>query len=142
MQPDPIKRTKARIVKVIDGDTVRVRLKGGPKRDVRFLGIDTPEVYGGRECGGSKASKALKKLLPTSTRVMLVSDRTQDLADRYKRLLRYVMKGKVDASKAQIRVGMSKTYTYAKRVSRYRSYKSTEKQTKRSNRGLWKTCWK
>lgn len=115
--------------------------RGGPKRDVRLLGVDTPEVYGGRECGGPKASKALKKLLPRNTRVMLVSDRTQDLTDRYSRLLRYVMKGKVDASKAQIRLGMSKTYTYDKRVSRYSSYKSTEKQAKRSDRGLWRSCW-
>ena len=38
--------------------------------------------------------EGVKKVLPRNTRVMLVSDRTQDLADRYKRLLRYVMKGK------------------------------------------------
>jgi endonuclease YncB( thermonuclease family) len=60
----PIKKQAARIIKVIDGDTVRVKLKGGPKRDVRLLGIDTPEVYGGVERGGKAASKKLKKQLP------------------------------------------------------------------------------
>jgi hypothetical protein len=79
----PIKKQAARIIKVIDGDTVRVKLKGGPKRDVRLLGIDTPEVYGGVECGGKAASKKLKKQLPRNTKVKLISDRTQPLVDKY-----------------------------------------------------------
>ena len=34
-------RQAARVVKVLDGDTVRVRLASGPRRDVRLIGIDT-----------------------------------------------------------------------------------------------------
>src|SRR5690349_12912041 len=48
-QQDPIKVQRGSVVRVIDGDTVRVRLRKGPRVDVRILGIDTPEVYGGKE---------------------------------------------------------------------------------------------
>jgi endonuclease YncB( thermonuclease family) len=137
----PIKRQAARIIKVIDGDTVRVKLKGGPKRDVRLLGIDTPEVYGGVECGGKPASKKLTKMLPRNTKVKLISDRTQSLTDRYDRLLRYVMKGKVDTGKAQLRRGMAKVYTFKKRVARYKAYKGARAQAKRRNVGSWRNCW-
>jgi endonuclease YncB( thermonuclease family) len=45
---------RARVVSVTDGDTIKVRFKGR-RRDVRLIGIDTPEVYGGAECGGRAA---------------------------------------------------------------------------------------
>jgi endonuclease YncB( thermonuclease family) len=137
----PIKRQAARIIEVIDGDTVRVKLQGGPTRDVRLLGIDTPEVYGGVECGGEPASKKLKTMLPRNTRVMLISDRTQSLTDRYDRMLRYVMKGKIDTGKAQLRRGMAKVYTFDKRVSRYNVYDGAQAQAKRRNVGNWRNCW-
>lgn len=141
-RPEPIRRDAAIVLKVIDGDTVRVRVaRSGLRRDVRLLGIDTPEVYGGRECGGPQASGALRKLLPRNTRVQLVSDRSQALTDRYDRLLRYVMRGKVDASKAQLRLGMARTYTVGRPVARHRDYAATQAAAKRANRGSWRTCW-
>lgn len=141
-RPEPIRRDAAVVLKVIDGDTVRVRVaRSGLSRDVRLLGIDTPEVHGGRECGGPEASRALKRLLPRNTRVQLVSDRSQSLTDRYHRLLRYVMKGKVDASKAQLRLGMARTYTVGRPVARHRDYAATQAAAKRADRGSWRTCW-
>lgn len=135
-----IRRESAKIIKVIDGDTVRVRLASGGKKDVRLLGIDTPEVYGGVECGGPQASRSLKKLLPRGTRVKLISDRTQPYTDRYNRLLRYVMKNGTDASKYQLRKGMAAVYTVGKRVTRYPVYKRTQVKAMRNNVGSWKTC--
>ncbi len=38
------KSQRARVVSVTDGDTVKVKLKGRT-RDVRLIGIDTPEVF-------------------------------------------------------------------------------------------------
>ena len=71
--PTQVKQ-RARVIEVIDGDTVRVRLASGPRRDVRLVGIDTPEVYGGVQCGGRQASRSLKRILPRGTRVSMVSD--------------------------------------------------------------------
>lgn len=48
-------RSRARVSDVTDGDTLGVMLHGRPQ-DVRLIGIDTPEVYFGEECGGSQAS--------------------------------------------------------------------------------------
>ena len=83
----PAKRQKARVVCVVDGDTVKVRVPRRHKRPlrrvVRMIGIDTLEVYGGKECGVPKASRSLKRMLRKGTRVTLVRDRWQDNKDRY-----------------------------------------------------------
>src|ERR671910_385297 len=85
----------ARVVRVIDGDTIEARVKT-KKRDVRVIGIDTPEVFGGEECGGAEASESMRDLLPGQTRVTLIRDRSQDNRDRFGRLLRYVARGARD----------------------------------------------
>jgi endonuclease YncB( thermonuclease family) len=89
------------VVDVTDGDTIEVRTKG-KRRDVRLIGIDTPEVFGGRECGGHEASASMKRLLDRGDGVMLIRDRSQDNRDRYGRLLRYVERGGTDVGKKQI----------------------------------------
>jgi micrococcal nuclease len=83
-------REGARVLRVVDGDTVRVRLDGGGRETVRLIGIDTPEtVKPGApvERCGPEASRFAKRLL-TGRRVRLepgVEER-----DRYGRLLAYV----------------------------------------------------
>ena len=97
----PDRKTKARIVSVTDGDTLEVRLDGR-FRDVRVIGIDTPEVYGGVECGGPEASASMRGLVDPGDRVTLIQDFSQDAIDRYGRLLRYVELGRRDLGKRQI----------------------------------------
>jgi endonuclease YncB( thermonuclease family) len=75
------KSRKARVVSVTDGDTIKVRIKRRTK-DVRLIGIDTPEVYGGVECGGREASRSMKGMLDRGDRVRLIRDRSQDGKDR------------------------------------------------------------
>lgn len=140
---DPRKVQKAKIIRVIDGDTVEVRLRTGGKEDVRLIGIDTPEVFGGEECYGRQASDFAKKKLPPGTRVTLISDPTQDLKDRYGRLLRYVIrdKDKVDFNKVQVARGNAKVYVFGgKRFERARSYFKAQDKAKRQNKGLWGAC--
>lgn len=136
-------RQSARVVQVVDGDTVDVRLRSGAKRRVRMIGIDTPEVYGGVECGGRKASASLKKLLPRGTRVRLVSDPSQARVDRYGRLLRYVVKSAtgVDVNRKQVWRGWARVYVYAndpfKRVGTYRI---AQRSARAHDRGIWGLC--
>ena len=143
-EAEPVRRQRARVVKVVDGDTVDVRLlPRGPRERVRLIGIDTPEVYGGRECGGPAASRALKRMLPRGTRVSLVSDRTQDLRDRYDRLLRYVTKlaNDADAARTQLVRGNGEVYVYDDTpFVRVRSYRRAEAAAKRADRGIWGRC--
>lgn len=142
-KPKPTLRQKGRIIKVVDGDTVRVRLKSGRKADIRMIGIDTPEVYGGTQCWGPEASAWLKKRLPRRTRVRLVSDPSQDVKDRYGRLLRYVVRAKdgKDMNRAQIWNGNARVYVYAnKPFKRVKSYRKAQRQAKKADRGLWGNC--
>ncbi|UMG93549.1 thermonuclease family protein [Nocardioides sp. TF02-7] len=100
------KRRWAKVVRVIDGDTVVVKLVRGPKVRVRLLGIDTPEVSGRAECGGRQATASARTLMPRGKRVLLLRDGTQRNTDRYGRLLRYVMRNGKDVSRAQVAQGV------------------------------------
>ncbi|MGY2703330.1 endonuclease YncB(thermonuclease family) [Nocardioides sp. HB32] len=140
--PPKAKRQKAIVTNVVDGDTIDVKLlPRGPKVRVRLLGIDTPEVYGGRECWGPQASAATKRILPRKTRVLLVSDPSQDLKDRYGRLLRYVMKGHRDVNKTLVARGHARVYVYQHHpFKRVKGYNKARDAAKRHDRGLWGHC--
>lgn len=134
---------RARVVEVGDGDTVRVRLASGADRDVRLIGIDTPEVYFGEECGGRQASRSLKELLPRGTRVSLVSDPSQALRDRYGRLLRYVHKVSTgrDVNRQQVYRGWGRVYVYGGNpFDRVTSYRRAEDAARAAGRGIWGLC--
>ena len=87
----PTGAQRATIVRVVDGDTVRVEIDGQPET-VRFIGIDTPETKHpskGVECYGKEASARTAELLDSQT-VYLEEDQSQDSRDRFGRILRYV----------------------------------------------------
>lgn len=133
-----------RVTNVVDGDTADVRLSStGRVKRVRFIGIDTPEVYGGTECGGPEASASLKRMLPAGTRVKLVSDRTQDRVDAYGRILRYVIKTSTgrDVNRAQVWAGWARVYVYnGNPFERVTSYRNAQSNAQAAPRGIWKVC--
>ncbi|GAA1446435.1 hypothetical protein GCM10009641_69980 [Mycobacterium cookii] len=134
-------RETGNVVKVIDGDTLKVRLKSGALVSVRMLGINTPER--GR-CGAADATRNLRRLAPVRSTVDLVSDRSQAAKDRYGRLLRYVAKrgGFKDLSYRQAYNGYTKRYVFGgKPVARDGQYVRAINQARNKNRGLWNSCW-
>lgn len=133
-------RQRARVVKIVDGDTVDARISSsGLVKRVRLLGINTPEV--GR-CGYTAATTSMKRLTPVGTIVTLVSDPTQSLKDRYGRLLRYVMKDGYDMNRAQVRRGMARLYVVSgDPFQRVASYRNALYDARTHDRGLWRTCW-
>jgi len=131
-------RFKATVTRVVDGDTIDVRKKSGRTVRIRLLGIDTPEVYGGVQCGGRAASALMRRL--ATGRVRLQTDPRQPKYDRYGRLLAYVRKGGVDLNRRMVWAGRAKVFVVGNRFSRYRSYKRAEKNARRDNRGSWGTC--
>jgi endonuclease YncB( thermonuclease family) len=138
----PMRRDWANVVKVTDGDTLKVRIQGVGVRSVRLLGIDTPEVYGGRECGGDAASAYMGVLAPVGSRVQLESDPSQADRDRYGRWLRYVARKGHDVGREQIRRGLALTYVYRNDpFQRTRAYQRTEKVAHNQLRGSWDRCW-
>jgi micrococcal nuclease len=76
--------TEARVTKHTDGDTLW--LSGIGK--VRLIGIDTPEIDGGVECFGRRASAFVERTAPLGARVRYRLG--VDARDRYGRALAYV----------------------------------------------------
>ncbi|WP_210503335.1 thermonuclease family protein [Nocardioides xinjiangensis] len=140
--PGPtIYRETGNVVRVVDGDTLKVRLRKGGVVDVRMLGINTPER--GR-CGYGEATDNLRRLAPVGSTVNLVSDRTQAAKDRYGRLLRYVARqgGFKDLSYRQAWNGYTKRYVFGgKPVARDGQYVKAINNARNNIRGLWNTCW-
>ena len=142
------------VVRVIDGDTVEVRITDrmdGPGAgsaglngiySVRLIGIDTPEsVKPGSpvECFGKEASAATTALLE-GERVRLVKDVEE--TDAYGRLLRYVY---LEAEMANARLvinGYAHAYTYPPSVRHSALFLSLQRQARADASGLWspETC--
>jgi endonuclease YncB( thermonuclease family) len=134
------RRDYARIVRVVDGDTYDVRMHGRRVR-VRVLGIDTPEVYGGVQCGGPEASARARQLLPRGAKVLLTSDTTQQDEDRYGRSLRYVQRKGKDVGRVLIRAGLAEVYVYHhKPFKRTKVYRATQRAARAAHRGIWGSC--
>jgi endonuclease YncB( thermonuclease family) len=122
---------------VTDGDTIVLR--GG--RRVRLVQIDTPEVYGGAECGGRAASRALTSQLPRGSRVRLVADPATDRTDRYDRLLRYVYLGARNLNVWMVARGHATPYFYDGERGRFAAQLERSARRARAARlGLWGAC--
>jgi micrococcal nuclease len=133
----------ARVVRVVDGDTIKVRLSDGARETVRLVGIDTPESKRPEtpvECGARRAAAALSDLVSGRT-VRLVRDPTQDARDRYGRLLAYVEESGRDAGERMVRAGWAKPYVYAGvPFERARAYRAAERVAKRARAGVHGAC--
>jgi endonuclease YncB( thermonuclease family) len=136
--PPKAARFMARVTGVVDGDTIDVRKIGGGVQRIRILGIDTPEVYGGVECGGRVASALMKRL--ARGKVRIATDPRQPKRDRYGRLLAYVTRKETDLGRRMVSLGRAKVYVVGSRFSRYRSYKRAERAARADSRGSWGTC--
>jgi endonuclease YncB( thermonuclease family) len=139
--PVSVFRETGTVVRVVDGDTLDVRLQSGAVVSVRMLGIDTPERG---QCGADDASGNLRALAPVGSTVELVSDRTQAAKDRYGRLLRYVSRrgGYKDLSYRQAWDGFTKRYVFGGTpVARDRDYVGAIAQARTHARGAWRGCW-
>jgi len=124
------------VVRVVDGDTVDVRLTSGKRERVRLIGIDATERGA---CFSSQASSRAQALALNKP-VVLRGDATQDTRDRYGRLLAYVWVSGRDLGYQLIAGGFAKVYVYRDVFQRHSAYANAERRAKGSRRGLWKRC--
>jgi micrococcal nuclease len=133
----------ARVIAVVDGDTIKVRMADGTPETVRLVGIDTPESRRPEtpvECGAKRAASELRRLL-AGRDVELVRDRSQDARDRYGRMLAYVDVGSHDAGEEMVRGGWAKPYVYGGvPFARLRAYRAAEAVARRSRAGVHGAC--
>ncbi len=107
---------------------------------MRLIGIDTPEVYFGVECGGPQASAYAKRF--EGRRVRLRTDPTQATYDRYGRLLAYVdLVGGGSMNANMIRAGWANVYVYnGVPFQRVRPFRRAQAQARTAYRGVWQRC--
>jgi micrococcal nuclease len=130
------------VVRVVDGDTIIVRLAGKNER-VRLIGIDTPESVKPNtpvQCFALEASARTKALLPVGSAVKLVRD--VDLRDRYGRLLAYVYRASdnlfVNLSLAAD--GYASAYTFPPNVAHAGEFVAAAGEARDAGRGRWSHC--
>jgi endonuclease YncB( thermonuclease family) len=119
--------TRAKVVRVLDGETVRVSVAGAP-RAVRLLGVDAPARGA---CFGAEAATALRRLLPRGATVRLTTDGRRRGA--------YVQRGAQRVNQAMLAGG----FATAGRLSGLRqrgSLSAAEERAEAAGRGLWKAC--
>ena len=118
------------MVRVIDGDAIRVRVQG-KEYTVRLIGVDTPET-----AHPTKAVQHFWAEASAYTKAALEADPTGDTRDRYGRLLRYVHLDGQNFNARLIREG----YGHAIRRFRYSlkaQFIRLEDSARKAGRGLW-----
>jgi micrococcal nuclease len=138
----PTEPGAAVVERVVDGDTIDVRISGRDER-VRLLGIDTPETRvedGPPECFGPEASAYTATLLPRGTRVRLERDVVG--RDDYGRLLAYVYRA-VDGllvNEELVRDGYAHVLRIAPNGLYHDRFVAAATAAERAGLGLWAAC--
>jgi micrococcal nuclease len=126
----------ALVVRVVDGDTIHVRVDGQLEK-VRYIGVNTPEVHHpskGEEPGGREAH-AVNRRLVEGKRVRLELD--VQSRDRYGRLLAYVWIGDTMINAELVRLGYAQVMTVPPNVRHQALFLKLQRDARQSNRGLW-----
>lgn len=122
----------ARVVSVIDGDTIDVQLDGEEFR-VRYIGVNTPERD---EVCYSEAVRANRLLVDGKT-VTLVTDVSD--TDQYGRLLRYVYVGELSVNERMVEEGWAEVVRYAPDTLYYDHFRELEGKAARAGLGCHPT---
>ncbi len=130
------------VVHVADGDTIDVQ-EGAQKVRVRLIGIDTPEIVDPQkpvQCFGAEASVEMKRIA-TGQSVRLETDPSQDLHDKYGRLLAYVfLPDGTDVNLHMVAAGFAREYTYDKPYEYQAQFRAAQAGAKAQGLGLWSAC--
>jgi micrococcal nuclease len=126
--PPPI----ATVVRIIDGDTIKVRHRGRLE-SIRLLYIDTPET---NQPGFEEAKDALQSIVGKEVRLKF-EDPNQPTRDKYNRLLAYVISGGINTSIEMVNLGWSKFYTKFGKGRLANQFEQAQRQAHREGRGLW-----
>jgi micrococcal nuclease len=126
------------VLRVVDGDTVILRIRGRSVR-VRLIGVDAPETWLRRDCFGAEAARALRRLAPQGSSLYAAGD--AEPYDRYRRRLLYLWTPHgVFLDAALIRAGFARAMAVPP-DTRYAAFlREAEHTARRAGVGLWKAC--
>jgi len=120
----------ARVVSVIDGDTIAVTVRGVEER-VRLIGINTPETG---ECYADEATRRLEDLV--GGRDVLLSTDVND-RDQYGRLLRYIWIDDGFVNATMVEEGLALARRYEPDTAFADLLEVAQGRAKGDGRGLW-----
>ena len=126
----------ARVVRVVDGDTIKVAM-GSKEVTVRYIGIDTPETVDPRrpvQRFGKEASERNKNLVEGKS-VRLEKDVSE--TDRLGRLLRYVYVNDDMVNATLVREGFAHAVSFPPDVRYQDMFRQLEREAREAKRGLW-----
>jgi micrococcal nuclease len=129
----------ARVIRVVDGDTIEVSLHGR-REDVRYIGVDTPEtVKPGTpvQCFGPAAHRLNERLVGGRTVRLVPGAERRDI---YGRLLAYVYSGGRFINAVLVRRGYARTLTIAPNDAHAGLFHRLARRAGRAGRGLWGVC--
>lgn len=139
----PLAPDEAVVLRIVDGDTVRVRRAGGADESVRLIGVDTPEsVRPGTpvQCFAQEASAFLRSLVPPGTVVRL--ERDVEPRDRYGRLLAYLFRRPDDlfVNYELAAQGFARLSVHPPNVAYVDRFVTAVTDAREQERGLWSRC--
>jgi micrococcal nuclease len=129
----------ALVARVIDGDTIEVRVND-TRFTVRYIGIDAPETKGApaQTCLSRQATAANRALVQGKT-LRLEKDVSE--FDKYGRLLRYAyLPDGTMINKQLVLKGFALAATYPPDVKYVDQLAAAQGQARESNAGLWSKC--
>ncbi|PTX63187.1 micrococcal nuclease [Melghirimyces profundicolus] len=132
----PGKGREAKVIRVIDGDTLSVRMEGRIEK-VRLIGVNTPETNHpkiGAEVYGKEASRFTTKHLAGKD-VRLETDVEE--RDQYGRLLAYVWLGDELFNAMLLEEGMAQVMTVPPNVRYQEKFLRLQREAREKEKGLW-----
>ena len=120
----------ALVIQVIDGDTIVI--EGGYQ--VRYIGIDTPEIQPKLEAYGIEALQANRQLVEGKI-VRLERDVSE--TDKHGRLLRYVFVDNMFVNAELVRQGMAYAKAYPPDIKYQHYLEKLETEARQAGRGIW-----
>jgi micrococcal nuclease len=122
---------EAKLLRVIDGDTIEVLSKNNTKQSIRLLGINTPEK-------GMPFSDEAASFLRKFVNKTIVLERDKEDTDKYKRKLRYIFYNSSFLNLEIVENGFANIY-YTRGLKYENKFISAEKQARNLEIGFWKT---
>ena len=147
-----IERLQAKVVKIIDGDTIKIGY-GRTEENVRLIGIDTPESRANSKAKkdaersgqdvetivamGKKATNYVKSIIKPGTNIEIKFD--VQSRDKYSRLLGYVylQNGEMLNEKI-VQAGYANIMTVPPNIKYQDRFLEVHREARENKRGLWK----